>query len=923
MIEPKLISTPKYESKSMQYNFLRQLGVEWIQRISGNKWTDYNYHDPGITFLEQLCYALTDLGYRTNFPIQDLLLTSDDEFDLEKYNLLIPAHKIFPSAPLNLADYRKIIIQQIPNIKNAWIQPVEDNTFGFNGIFNVLIQCDEEIIDNKLEDIQSEVHQLLMQNRSLSTDFQSINILKKDNISISAKISIDSFILGESVLAEVYQKIEIAINPSVTFYDYEDMINKGYTALDLYTGPPTQNGFIDFKELKGKTNEIYISEIKELIENTEGVISVDKIDVFKNGIRIFEDLISFGENNYPSLEKNIQNYNTAADKMVFYRNNNIYEIDTVILSQLYDAQSVASKNNFFNPKHLNVKSFTSRFTKEEMEHYFSIQNELPSIYGLKENELSSSVPNKRKAQAKQLKAYLAIFEQIMSSHLSQTVNIRNIFSIQKEIDQTYFTQLPKSIPELKSVIKEKNILDYEKKIQQLTESEDKKFIRRNHILNHLISRFGESLNTSLLKKLTQSLDEELKEIDIQKNVLNKKIDFAEQIVDLGKNRIRSFNYNLPSWDHENISGLEKRLKLTLGIQDHSVRSLVSPILDYYTNTENEDQWDIKQLQILKGPKINVTTKTKGIYTEDEVLFHCPNLSYFKSLFIFAHKSKSYRVLPSKIKNKVVYNLLYNTPNQEYPTIIFQSSEEDDCIEKLASTKDRFKSLNNVCEGIFLIEHILLRPLVSSNYTTSFVYNDGSEFLKSYTSGTFEDQREFRDDIYVLGVNSENYSVQKIKNKSSYKVILFDILNQPIFESIKIYNSKGEAMRKIEKIIAFFEEKKKKQIDLDKFSAITIDMGNSHEFPVDFEYSNTISVIIPNWPFRFQNNEFMGYLNKLMDKFIPAHIKCNVYPLDINQIALFEDTYLNWLKSKMNQKNDVSDTLSLQLIQLLKSYKSQN
>ena len=192
-----------------------------------------------------------------------------------------------------------------------------------------------------------------------------------------------------------------------------------------------------------------------------------------------------------------------------------------------------------------------------------------------------------------------------------------------------------------------------KKIQQLTESEDKKFIRRNHILNHLISRFGESLNTSLLKKLTQSLDEELKEIDIQKNVLNKKIDFAEQIVDLGKNRIRSFNYNLPSWDHENISGLEKRLKLTLGIRDHSVRSLVSPILDYYTNTENEDQWDIKQLQILKGPKINVTTKTKGIYTEDEVLFHCPNLSYFKSLFIFAHKSKSYRVLPSKIKNKIV------------------------------------------------------------------------------------------------------------------------------------------------------------------------------------------------------------------------------------------------------------------------------
>ena len=26
----------------------------------------------------------TDLGYRTNFPIQDILLSSNDDFDLEK-----------------------------------------------------------------------------------------------------------------------------------------------------------------------------------------------------------------------------------------------------------------------------------------------------------------------------------------------------------------------------------------------------------------------------------------------------------------------------------------------------------------------------------------------------------------------------------------------------------------------------------------------------------------------------------------------------------------------------------------------------------------------------------------------------------------------------------------------------------------------
>ena len=78
MIKPKFLTTPDYSSKSMQYDFLRQFGLDSIQIVSGGKWTDYNYHDPGITFLEQLCYAITDLGYRTNFPIQDILLTSDD-----------------------------------------------------------------------------------------------------------------------------------------------------------------------------------------------------------------------------------------------------------------------------------------------------------------------------------------------------------------------------------------------------------------------------------------------------------------------------------------------------------------------------------------------------------------------------------------------------------------------------------------------------------------------------------------------------------------------------------------------------------------------------------------------------------------------------------------------------------------------------
>ena len=60
------------------------------------------------------------------------------------------------------------------------------------------------------------------------------------------------------------------------------------------------------KNCWNKTNEIYVSEIKELIENIKGVVSVDQIDIFKNGIKVFDDLIPFGEDSYPSLEKHSQ-----------------------------------------------------------------------------------------------------------------------------------------------------------------------------------------------------------------------------------------------------------------------------------------------------------------------------------------------------------------------------------------------------------------------------------------------------------------------------------------------------------------------------------------------------------------------------------------------------------------------------------------
>lgn len=110
---------------ALDYAFLRAEGLAHIQRLSGLLWTDHNTHDPGITILETLCYALTDLAYRTRFPTADLLTGANGEITATTLSSLPPAHEVLPTAPRTIADYRRLLLH-IEGVRNAWLDPMQD-----------------------------------------------------------------------------------------------------------------------------------------------------------------------------------------------------------------------------------------------------------------------------------------------------------------------------------------------------------------------------------------------------------------------------------------------------------------------------------------------------------------------------------------------------------------------------------------------------------------------------------------------------------------------------------------------------------------------------------------------------------------------------------------------------------------------------
>lgn len=135
MAESITISTEQPEIESMQYAFLREEGLRYLERLSGKLWTDYNLSDPGVTILEVLSYAITDLGYRTTYSVPDILAQHPQSAWLKNF---YSAREILPMNPVTFNDFRKILIDvevetpsdklcPVAGVKNAWIQMVPVN----------------------------------------------------------------------------------------------------------------------------------------------------------------------------------------------------------------------------------------------------------------------------------------------------------------------------------------------------------------------------------------------------------------------------------------------------------------------------------------------------------------------------------------------------------------------------------------------------------------------------------------------------------------------------------------------------------------------------------------------------------------------------------------------------------------------------
>lgn len=908
---PSTLNTENYSSKSQRFDELLREGISYIQNLSGEKWTDYNYHDPGITILEQLCFAITDLGYKSNFPIEDLLMLGVDDFDFEEKNLFIAPNKIFSSSPGTFNDFRRLIIDSVEEINNVWIETVKDNKINIKGLFDVKLQLKDNLSDEIHNDVINKTKLILSANRTLCSDLNDILILNKDTISIGADIVIDSFYVGEEILAKIFIEIEKRLNDKVKFVGFEFFEDKQISIDNIFQGVETTNGIILDDNLKDKTNQVYVSEIIEIIRNIEGVINLKNFVIFKNGIRIYDEIISFSNTSYPSLE-NIDTYfsENSESEINFIRNNTHYIIDKIIFSQIYDSN--ATNDNIAILKKYKRKSIIKgRFSKEQLKRYYSIINEFPAVYGLRDKELDPKASKARKAQMKQLKAYLLLFDQMMCNHSAQLANIRNIFSVDN-VDKTFFSEVPTDISGLNEILKSKNTDDHKSKIDIIIEDKYSYIKRRNLFLDHILSRFGESFNSDLLKNIYQNENFEFSEIDCELYAINCKINYLKNISQLGNDRNKAHDFHSNGDTDLNCSGLENRIKLLLDIKENLIETKFN--FDN-SNVEFKEKyiWSAIDVKIKNGPKINVLGLPDYCYNNNKVNFYLKNYSFFKDLFSNAKFEKSYKI----VHNDSSYILLYNSPEIIQPVKIFQSEKKLDCVKKIEEIISKIKDLNIQSEGFYLIENILLRPLNTDKFSLFVSKDNGKIIFKSHKIDDFVKLSEIRNELIDLLSDRSNYTIHKpSKDSNKYVISVFDIMDNKILMSTESFKTKVEARNTIENIIQKYVNKLKLKIEINSQSS------SINNFPDNFNYSNELNIIFPEWPSRFQNIEFIKYVREIIDYYIPANIKYNLHFLNYKEINNLSEIFSEWKELKRINNRSKIDLVSLKLIQFLLSIKNE-
>ncbi len=884
--EPKIIVKGLKHPKSMDFAELKREGVAEVQKLSGRIWTDYNEHDPGVTILENLCFALTELGYKTNFDIKDLFFKKTDSEEKPFLKTFYSPEEILPPAPITELDFRKLVIDHVKGVKNVWINPKKQSQVGtrINGLYEVLVLVDETV--KNPNEILDEVKNLLNAFRNLGEDFDVYRLLEFENIHFQANISISTDAIGESVYANILSIVQALFSPTIPFYSEEEILSRPDGQEIIQNHPPVKNGYVLDQDLEQSRLEhiskLFTSKIIKAITEIEGVDEVFDFVFYVNEERNPSEIIQLEDYKVPSL--NVEKILNEGLVNIFAGDIE-YSPDVNVVKYTYDIEKnrKALKHKRYNEKP--TEEIISNTHKNEIAEYISIQNSFPKSYGITDYGLDGKVSDERLGQVKQLRAYLYFFEQLMANYLNQLANVDQLFSTDSEMKNTYFYQHLTDVTGYKDIFSSNGTGHLP--LEKINNKFDKAQERRNRILDHMLARFGEEFLMEAYNAIHRESSSLAKGEFTNENI-KAKIKYLNNYIDISRNKAKGYNYKQDYKQEENVSGLKKKIALLFNFKSYGFKRL--------------DQVINASLKI--NEKKTNPSKSSFSFNSEE-----PN--FLADVLAYGVDRNNYLIEKG---TSVVINFNNPATKKQYP--IYKSSKLVEAEEALTKLMANLKELNELSEGFHMVEHILLRD-VNAAFRFIYISEDNIELTSEFDYNDSSYSRtEFTSNLLSTGKTKANYTVKK---KGDLYHFILTKKSSKFRVTSENFSSKKEAEGAIEDLIHEFENTKIIDSDLDLRIHIDQDMSNISIYDED-PYSLQVTCVCPRWSGRFRSKKMKFLFENVVKLNAPAHLKFNFCWLSIPEMNQFEEAYEKWLQLKSNEKDRKTiDKLSAYILLLFKKF----
>lgn len=554
--EQPYIARKKGEPGEDSFEGLLSLGIDLVQQLARSVWTDYNEHDPGVTILEQICYALTDIVYRADFPVEDFLVGENGQIDWKKQSLM-PPETAFPCRPTTISDYNATLCDElIPGTANVRIELRSGQQPA--GLYRIVVLPLPQYT-GAIDSI-GKSREAFAGRRNLCEDLDDVELLGTTDCNLQARVDIRDGFEPAEILAKIYYQTQKKVTAGIEFKRYDLALNHGKNPEEVFRGPFTRSGVVA-TDNGAPATVLPDLELFRLIKNLDGVENVTVPHTHSIGARS-------GMTNPEKADSKPKALRVPPPRLDAKKQIQLFRGGMRIVPNEHDLEMNYRKQHFanrvvpFSPEQ--VAGLLSRPVGffRDLSEYSSVQFQFPGTYGLGRRGVPKSAGRERRALAHQLKAYLLFFDQHLADYLAMLANIRRLFSTElTKAGRTYFFQVldEEAFPGIDDVYPRfpdgtlKRLPGFDDSIERTT-----------RILDYFLALYGESFCDDVLQS---SKPETRIAQDI--SARDDRLAYLRDIESVTRDRAAAADYT-KEYSQRGRSGLEAKLSRLLGFEKNYV-----------------------------------------------------------------------------------------------------------------------------------------------------------------------------------------------------------------------------------------------------------------------------------------------------------------------------------------------------------------